>query len=347
MTSFNLRPPARTLEPQLRAAIDAKTKPPGALGQLEGLALQIGLIQNTLTPVLTRPHVVVFAGDHGVARSGVSAYPPEVTWQMVLNFLRGGAAINVFCRQHDISLYVVDAGVNHDFTAETPGLLPRKVARGTRNFTEGPAMTPAEVAQCLAHGAAVVDDIARTGCNVIGFGEMGIGNTSAAALLTSLTCGLPLERVTGSGTGLDPEGVGRKTAVLQKALAVNGVPGTPEGLLAAYGGLEIAQLAGAMLQAARHGMVVLVDGFISTAAYLVAARMAPALREYAVFCHQSGERGHRLALEHLGATPLLDLGMRLGEGTGAAVAYPLVQSAVLFLNQMASFATAGVTEKAL
>ena len=345
MQPFDILPPVRTLEPQVRAAIDNKTKPLGALGRLEELALQIGLIQNTLTPVLTRPHVVVFAGDHGVARSGVSAYPPEVTWQMVLNFLHGGAAINVFCRQHAIHLYVVDAGVNHDFAAGVPGLLHRKVARGTRNFTEGPAMTPAEVAECLAHGAAVVENIARTGCNVIGFGEMGIGNTSAAALLTSLTCGLPLERVTGGGTGLDPEGVARKTAVLQRALALNGVPATPEGLLAAYGGLEIAQMTGAMLRAARHGMLVLVDGFISTAAYLVAAQMAPALREYAVFCHQSGERGHRLALEYLGATPLLDLGRRLGEGTGAAVAFPLVQSAVLFLNQMASFAAAGVTDK--
>ena len=347
MHSIDLRPPGRTLEAPLRAAIDGKTKPVGALGRLEALALQIGLIQNTLTPVLTNPHIVVFAGDHGVAQAGVSAYPPEVTWQMVLNFLSGGAAINVFCRQHGIGLYVVDAGVNHDFSGEAPGLLHRKVARGTRDFTEGPALSPGEVAGCLDHGAAVVEDIARTGCNVIGFGEMGIGNTSSAALLTSLACGLPLERVTGSGTGLDSEGVGRKTAILQKALAVNGVPATPEGLLAAYGGLEIAQLAGAMLSAARHGMVVLVDGFISTAAYLVAAQMAPALREYAVFCHQSGERGHRLALECLGAMPLLDLAMRLGEGTGAAVAYPLVQSAVLFLNQMASFAAAGVTEKPL
>jgi nicotinate-nucleotide--dimethylbenzimidazole phosphoribosyltransferase len=331
------------LERSLINKINSKTKPLGALGMLEELALRIGLIQKTTSPVLRHPHVLIFAGDHGIARAGVSAYPAEVTYQMVLNFIRGGAAINVFSRQHHLTLKVIDAGVNGDFDLSTPGLIHAKVAKGTKDFSKGKAMTLSQAREAIDKGAGIVHEVAAHGCNVIAFGEMGIGNTSAASALTSVLCHLPIETVTGSGTGLDDEGVRKKINVLQKAIQLHGAPATPLDALSMYGGFEIAEMVGAILSAAAHRMVIVIDGFIATAAYLVAHRMEPRVGDYTVFAHQSGERGHRYALDYLGVTPLLNLNMRLGEGSGAAIAYPILDSAVRFLEEMASFESAGVS----
>ena len=330
----------------LQARIDGKTKPPGSLGRLENLALQIGLIQNTLTPRLVKPHVLVCAGDHGAARAGVSAYPQDVTWQMVENFLAGGAAINVLARQAGMALTVVDAGVNHDFGAR-PGLIDAKVARGTANYLEGPAMTAAQRDAALAHGGRIVRGLAESGCNVLGFGEMGIGNTAAASLITHCLTGVPLATCVGRGTGLDDAGLERKRALLAQALTrFNGSHDDALAVLAQFGGFEIAMLAGAMLAAAERRMLLLIDGFIVTAALLVAAKVSPAIIDYCVFAHRSDEAGHALQLDHLDAQPLLQFSLRLGEGTGAALAYPLVAAAVAFLDGMASFESAGVSNKA-
>lgn len=334
---------SRQLETALRSKIDHKTKPLGALGQLEALALQIGLVQDTLSPELRRPTMLVFAADHGIAHSGVSAYPQAVTEQMVLNFLRGGAAVNVFCRVNGLDLRVVDAGVNAHF-GEMTGLIDRKVAMGSGNMTEQPAMTVVQCEQAMAHGVALAQQLADEGCNVIGMGEMGIANTSSAALLAHAYTGLPLVDCVGRGTGLDDAGLARKLAILQDVLTLHGQPETALDILRHYGGLEIAMMAGAMLGAAQRGMIILVDGFIASAAYLAASALQPAVRDYAVFSHCSDERGHRKMLTHLGVRPLLDLGMRLGEGTGAALAYPLLVAAVAFLNDMATFESAGVSE---
>jgi len=329
----------------LQARIDGKTKPPGSLGRLEALALQLGLIQNTLTPRLTRPHILVCAGDHGAARAGVSAYPQDVTWQMVENFLAGGAAINVLARAAGMALTVADAGVNHDF-GKRPGLIDAKVAPGTANYLEGPAMSAAQRDAAIAHGERIVRALADDGCNVLGFGEMGIGNTAAASLITHCLTGAPLAVCVGRGTGLDDAGLERKRTLLAQALPrYLGAHDDALAVLAQFGGFEIAMLAGAMLAAARLRMLLLIDGFIVTAALLVAARLAPAILDYCVFAHRSDEAGHAVQLEHLGAEPLLQLGMRLGEGTGAALAYPLVASAAAFLDEMASFESAGVSNR--
>ncbi|WIM05050.1 MAG: nicotinate-nucleotide--dimethylbenzimidazole phosphoribosyltransferase [Candidatus Nitricoxidivorans perseverans] len=335
----------RSLESALRNKIDRKTKPPGSLGRLEELALQLGLIQNTLEPYLAYPHMLVCAGDHGAAKAGVSAYPQEVTWQMVENFLTGGAAINVLSWQAGMELVVADAGVVHDFGAR-PGLVDAKVAPGTASYLEGPAMSPAQRDAAMAQGAALVRDFARAGCNVLGFGEMGIGNTASASLITHCLTGAPLAECVGRGTGLDDAGLSRKRALLVRALDIWDGPKTdPLAVLARYGGFEIAMLAGAMLSAAQARMVLLIDGFIATSALLVAQALQPAVIDHCVFAHRSGEPGHSVQLAWLHARPLLELNMRLGEGTGAALAYPLLVAACAFLNEMASFESAGVTDK--
>jgi nicotinate-nucleotide--dimethylbenzimidazole phosphoribosyltransferase len=336
--------PDRAIANPLQQKIDRKTKPLGALGQLEAVAHKIGLVQQTLTPKLSNPQFLVFAGDHGAAKAGVSAYPQDVTWQMVENFLAGGAGINVFARQNGLGLTVVDAGVAHDFGAR-PGLVDAKMGPGTRNYIEEPAMAPAECVAAMERGAEIIRNLAGNGCNVVGFGEMGIGNTAAASLITHCLTGASLEDCIGRGTGLDDAGLSRKRVLLDKALARAGKLSDPLAVLAEFGGFEIAMMAGAMIAAAQAGMVVLVDGFIVGSAALVAARLAPALTDYCVFCHRSAEPGHRAQLAALGAEPLLDLGLRLGEGTGAALAYPLVQAAVNFLNEMASFESAGVSDR--
>lgn len=339
---LELTPPDPRLAPLLQQRIDEKTKPPGALGRLESLALQIGLIQGSQRPDIRQPQVVVFAGDHGAARAGVSAFPQDVTWQMVENFLQGGAAINVFCRQFGLGLSVVDAGVNHDF-GKRPGLVDAKLRKSTHNYLETPAMSPDEAQQALARGRKLAHDLAGNGCNLLGLGEMGIGNTASASLITHCLTGQPLADVVGRGTGLDDAGLARKRALLEQAMARGGRPATPLEVLAEYGGFEIAMMAGAMLGAAERRMLVLVDGFIVTSALLVAHALAPAVLPYCVFAHRSQEAGHRIQLQHLNADPLMDLDLRLGEGTGAALAYPLIQAAVGFLNDMASFSAAGVS----
>jgi nicotinate-nucleotide--dimethylbenzimidazole phosphoribosyltransferase len=325
----------------LDAAINNKTKPLGSLGMLEQLARQIGLIQGTATPAIERPAILVCAGDHGVVAEGVSAYPQDVTWQMVENFLGSGAAINVFARQNGCALYVVDAGVNHDF-GERAGLLDRKVAHGTRNFAIEPAMTAKQCAAALEHGAALVVDLPG---NVIGFGEMGIGNTTAAAALMHKLTGIPVAECVGAGTGLSADGVLHKQRVIEAAVRRHAGVDAAQDVLATFGGFEIAMMTGAMLQAASMRKVLLIDGFIVTSALLVASRIAPAILDYCVFSHCSDEAGHRRMLDALGARPLLALGLRLGEGTGAALALPLLHAAVNFLAQMATFSSASVSEK--
>lgn len=330
---------------EIQAKIDLKTKPLGALGSLEKLAFQIASVQDTLSPELVNPHIIVFAASHGIASEGVSAYPSEVTPQMVLNFIEGGGAINVFTRQHGINLLLVDAGVDYDF-GQNEKLVDAKVNFGTRSFSQQPAMSAAECRQCLEKGADLVRKVRQTGCNVIGFGEMGIGNTSSASAIMSRLLNIPVSQCVGRGTGLDEVQLDRKIAVLTKALEYHQrVPNNAESVLATFGGFEIAMMCGAMLEAARLGMLVLVDGFIASVSYLSAFKMDPSVQRYAVFCHQSDERGHHLLLQSMGADALLKLDMRLGEGTGCALAYPLLQSAVAFLNEMASFESAGVSQK--
>ncbi|MBB6270350.1 nicotinate-nucleotide--dimethylbenzimidazole phosphoribosyltransferase [Pedobacter cryoconitis] len=328
----------------LKVLIDNKTKPPGSLGMLEDLALQIGEILETTNPQLINPHLVVFAADHGIAREGVSAFPQEVTRQMVLNFLNGGAAINVFCRQHAINLQVVDAGVNYDFEDGLP-LGDGKIAKGTASFLDGQAMTIAQAKLCLLKGEEVVVEIAAKGCNVIGFGEMGIGNTSSAAVLMSLLCDLPIADCIGRGTGLNDIQLLKKQQILEQAIANYKGGSDIYELMAYFGGFELLEMTGAMLGAAKRKMIIMVDGFIATVAYLCAYGIDQRIKNNAVFCHESEEKGHRYLLSYLDAKPLLRLNLRLGEGTGCALAYPLLKSAVNFLNEMASFQSAEITNK--
>lgn len=329
------------LSTSLDAAINNKTKPLGSLGMLETLARQIGLIQQTTSPVLEHPAILVFAGDHGIVAENVSAFPQSVTWQMVENFLAQGAAINVFARQNGFALQVVDAGVNHDFGARD-GLVDRKVGPGTRNFAESPAMTPDECERAMQHGMALVDALKG---NVVGFGEMGIGNTSAAAALLHKIAHLPVAECVGAGTGLAADGILRKQRVIERAVAHHHTVETPLSILATFGGFEIAMMAGAMLKAAERRMVLLIDGFIVTSALMVAAKLQPAILDYCVFSHCSDEHGHKAMLRYFDARPLLQLSLRLGEGTGCALAYPLLQAAVNFLRDMATFESAQVSEK--
>ncbi len=341
--SYSVRHPDQAMLVALKAAVDGKTKPLGALGLLETLAIKVGVVQQTLAPRLDRPVILVFAGDHGIVAEGVSPFPQEVTFQMVLNFLAGGAAINVFARQHGIALRIVDAGVRGDFPA-VEGLVSAKIGAGTASFLGAPAMTGEQCVQALRRGSELAWAEVEAGSNVLGFGEMGIGNTTSAAALMSVLCGLPPSECVGRGTGLDDAGVARKLAVIEQALARHGRHAAdPLWALATFGGFEIAMMAGAMLGAAEKGVLLLIDGFIATTALLVAARLQPAILDYCVFSHRSGEAGHARLLAELRAQPLLDLGLRLGEGTGAAMAYPIVQAAVGFLNEMASFESAGVS----
>lgn len=344
-TDFNIQPCDHSIASELQRIIDGKTKPVGALGRLEELALKIGLIQQTTAPKLNNPTMVVFAGDHGLADEGVSQFPKEVTAQMVLNFLNEGAAINVFTRQNEMNLFIVDAGVDHDFDAYNDHFLNRKVRMGSRNSLYENAVSEAEYRQCLENGREVVDEIHRKGCNIIGFGEMGIGNTSAASLIMAQTLGLSVEACVGRGTGLNDAGLSKKLEILKKVKEKHVEAIQTSSILQAFGGLEMIQMVGAMLQAAQNKMIILVDGFIASTAFLAASKMHQEVKGYAIFCHASAEQGHQLLLSHLDARPLLNLDMRLGEGTGCAIAFPIIQSAVNFLNEMASFESAGVTNE--
>ena len=311
------------LRAALQRAIDQKTKPLGSLGALEHLALEIGMIRKSARPVLEQPQMVVFAGDHGLVKRGVSAFPQDVTWQMVENFLAGGAAVSVLAKQHGIALTVVDCGVAHDF-APREALRVCKVAPGTADCSQGPAMTMEQCLQAIRNGQELVRGLPG---NALMLGEMGIGN--------------------GAGTGLNSEGVQRKIAVLREALAANPDTGDALDALAALGGFEIATMVGAMLQADAEDRVLLIDGVIVTSALLVAANIEPRVLQRCIYSHRSGEPGHQYMLEALKARPLLDWGMRLGEGSGAAIAWPLLESACTMLRDMASFASAGVDGQAV
>lgn len=350
MTTFTAPTIANTenneLRQQLQQIIDSKTKPLGALGRLETLALQLGMIQGTLTPHITQPQIRVFAADHGLTKHGTSAYPSAVTAQMVYNFLQGGAAINVLARQHSIELKVVDAGVDTDFAnspfKDHPQLLNYKVRHGSRDALTEPAMTEAECLAALKNGMKVAEDLAG---NLLIVGEMGIGNTSAASLLLARLGDVPIADCIGRGTGLDDAGLQHKTDILTQVLARHNEAQSPLDALAALGGLEIAMMAGALIQAASERRILLIDGFIASSALLVAERLAPDVAQYAIFAHHSVEPGHAHLLKLLNAEPLLDMGMRLGEGSGAALAYPLLQSACAIINEMASFSDAGISEQ--
>jgi len=330
------------LSVKLKKLIDGKTKPVGSLGLLESLAKQVAMVLGSLHPEIIKPHIVVFAADHGIAQHGVSNYPVEVTRQMVNNFLEGGAAINIFCKQHDIALKIVDAGVNYDFSPNE-NIIHNKIAKGTASFINGPAMSSYELQLCFEKGVEVVNSIQQTDCNTIGFGEMGIGNTSSASVLMSMLCNIPLIDCIGRGTGVENEKLNHKITVLQQAVINYKGQADIQSYMAYFGGFEIMQITGAILEARNKKMLVLVDGFIVTVAFLCAFLINPSVKENAVFCHESGEKGHKLLLEWLNAEALLHLQMRLGEGSGCAVAFPLIKSAISFLNDMASFESAEVS----
>ncbi|HSC75715.1 MAG TPA: nicotinate-nucleotide--dimethylbenzimidazole phosphoribosyltransferase [Pseudomonadales bacterium] len=334
----------RSMAEKIQHKIDQKTKPPGSLGVLENVALQIALIQKTLTPSLQKPQMLLFAGDHGIVAEGVSPFPQVVTQQMVHNFVNGGAAINVFCRQHNIAIDVIDAGVNGDLSSLP--ITQAKVANGTKNFLHEKAMTAADCEQAIARGAALARAANESGCNVIGFGEMGIGNTSSATALFSALSGTSVEECVGRGTGLDDKGLLHKTAVLKAALAKHGKLTDPFTILCTFGGFEIAMMVGAILAACEQNMLVLIDGFIASSAAAIAFALEPHARDYCVFSHLSNESGHKKMLDYLQVSPLASLGLRLGEGSGVAITYPLIESAVLFFNEMASFDSAGIDGKA-
>ncbi len=340
--------PDVSLKDKARNKMDMKSKPPGSLGRIEELAVQMCLIQNTLSPEATKKGHLVFAADHGVCVEGVSAFPAEVTSQMVLNFLSGGAAINVLCRVNRIELAIVDMGVNYDFE-NVAGLIRKSVRKGTRNFAIEAAMTEKEALQALQYGGDAYGELKKkmgSEMQVLGVGEMGIGNTTAAAAIISAVSGCSADKVTGRGTGVDDEGFKRKIQVIDTAVNLhkldkkNGVD-----ILCKVGGFEIAGMAGAALAAAADGTAVVLDGVISTAAGIIAWLINPAIRYYLISAHKSIEPGQMVALDCMGITPLLDLDMRLGEGTGVALAMNLIESACAIMCDMASFEEAGVTSR--
>ncbi|WP_152286458.1 nicotinate-nucleotide--dimethylbenzimidazole phosphoribosyltransferase [Flavicella marina] len=334
----------RNLEQEIQHKINFKTKPIGSLGVLEKIATQISLIQNTLSPNISKPTIVVFAGDHGIVKNHpVSPFPQEVTSQMVVNFLSGGAAINVFSKLNEIDLKIVDSGVNFNFP-KSNNLIDAKINFGTKDYTQTSAMTEEECELAIAKGAEIVTKIYSTGCNTIGFGEMGIGNTSAASLLMSAFTKLPLESCTGKGTGHSEEGLQNKIEILKNVQSKHTATDA-KNILANFGGFEIVMISGAILQAAQLKMTLVIDGFIVSSALLAAHAIDKNVLDYCIFSHTSGEFGHKNMLNYLKAEPLLNLGLRLGEGTGAALAIPTIKAAVSFLNEMASFASAGVSKK--
>lgn len=328
----------------LQHKIDQKTKPIGSLGVLEKIALQIGIVFQTLEPKINKPHIVVFAADHGIAQHGVSAYPQDVTRQMLTNFLEGGAAINVFCKQNKIALSVVDAGVNYDFPSNVK-LISAKIDKGTHSFLSGPAMTEMQMNLCFTKGREIVSNIAKQGSNCIGFGEMGIGNTATASVLMSVLCNFSIEDCVGRGTGVDDEKLQFKIDILRKAIENYDGEKDLESYLTYFGGFEILQMAGGMLEAYHQNMIFLVDGFICSVAFLVASKKNPAIIKNAVFSHQSAEKAHKKLLDYLNISAVLQLDLRLGEGTGCALVFPIIESAVAFLNEMVSFESAGVSRK--
>ncbi|MBQ8889965.1 MAG: nicotinate-nucleotide--dimethylbenzimidazole phosphoribosyltransferase [Bacteroidaceae bacterium] len=343
MKSFSIKELEFSLQTPLRLKIDNLTKPKGSLGRLEELALQVGLIQQTLSPSLKHPQNIIFCGDHGIEAEGVSVSPREVTWQQTLHFTQGNGGVNFLCRQHGFELKVVDAGVDYDLPTDR-GIIDRKIRKGTRNFLYEAAMTEEEMNLCIERGAEIVRQCHEEGSNVLSFGEMGIGNTSASSLWMTCLTGIPLLQCVGAGSGLSNEGIRHKYKVLKRALENYWGDGSAMDVMRYFGGYEMVMAVGAMLQAAELRMIILVDGFIMTNCILAASKLYPEVLSYAIFGHCGDESGHRLVLDALNANPLLNLGLRLGEGTGAICAYPILDSAVRMINEMDSFGDASITK---
>lgn len=343
MKTFHIEKPDENLRPSIIDKINNLTKPKGSLGRLEEIALQIALIQQTLTPALHKPQNIIFAADHGIVEEGVSLSPKEVTWQQLSNFLHGGAGVNFLCRQHGFELKIVDAGVDYDLPYEK-GIIDMKVRRSTRNYLYEAAMTQEEMELCIERGAEVVRRCHEEGSNVLSFGEMGIGNTSSSSLWMTYFTGIPLEQCVGAGSGLNQQGIRHKYEVLKRSMENYNGDGSATDIIRYFGGLEMVMAVGAMLQAAELKMLILVDGFIMTNCMLAAMQLCPAVKDYAIFGHCGDESGHKLILEYIQAKPLINLGLRLGEGTGAICAYPLVDSAVRMINEMDNFAHASITK---
>lgn len=341
---FKIKALDMRMRDEIVGRIDNLTKPKGSLGRLEELALQVCLIQQTLSPELNNPHNVLFAADHGIIDEGVSVSPKEVTWQQLSHFSKGGAGINFLCEQHNFKLVLVDSGVDYDIP-KGHGIIDMKVGRGTRNFLHGPAMTLEEFDICLHRGAKVVEKIHQdSGCNIISFGEMGSGNTSSSSLWMHIFTGIELDACIGAGAGLDSSGIKHKKEVLRRALEKYNGPDDEKAKMAWFGGYEMAMAAGGMLKAAELGMIIIVDGFIMTSCMLAASKLYPEVLQYAIFGHQGDESGHKLMLEAMNAKPLLHLSLRLGEGSGAVCSYPIIESAVRMINRMDRFGDANVTK---
>lgn len=343
MQEFNIEEPDDDIRSYLHEKIDNLTKPKGSLGILEDLAMQIGWIQQSLNPKLLHPCHIVFAGDHGIAAEGVSPSPQEVTYQMIANFWAGGAGINFLARQHNFDLKVVDAGVNFDFKQGDP-IIDKKIRKSTRNYLHEAAMTREEMNLAIERGAECVQACFDEGCNIIGFGEMGITNTSSSSLWMAYLTGIPLDQCIGAGCDHTGNIINHKYNVLKGSMENYTGDTSVEDIMRYFGGYEMVMAVGAMLKAAELKMVILVDGFIMTNCMLVASKLNKNVLHYAVFGHQGDEAGHKLLLEHLGAKPILHLGFRLGEGTGALCAYPIVDSAVRMISEMNSFKEIEVTK---
>ena len=343
MKTFKIERPDVAMQTSLRFKIDNLTKPKGSLGTLEELALQVGLIQQTLSPSLKCPQNIIFCAAHGIEAEGVSVSPREVTWQQTIHFTQGNGGVNFLCRQHGFQLKVVDAGVDYDLPTDR-GIFDRKIRKGTRNFLYEAAMTEDEMNRCVEYGAEIVHQCHNEGSNVLSFGEMGIGNTSASSLWMTCFTGIPLLQCVGAGSGLNNDGIRHKYGVLKRALDNYAGDGSTIDIIRYFGGYEMVMAIGAMLQAAELKMVILVDGFIMTNCILAASKLYPEVLDYAVFGHCGDESGHRLVLNALDANPFLSLGLRLGEGTGAICAYPILDSAVRMINEMDSFVGASVTK---
>ena len=351
MKEFKIKRPDEAMRPNIQDKIDNLNKPKGSLGVLEELAMQVCLIQQTLTPSLAHPCHLLLGGDHGIEREGVSVSPREVTWQQMINFTKGGGGVNLFCRQHGFKLRIVDVGVDYDLS-NVPGIINRKIARGTCNFLYEPAMTEEEFDKAIEVGASLVDDCINEGCKVLCIGEMGIANTSPSSIWMSLFCNIPLDECIGAGAGLDTPGIRHKCEVLNRAvsnwqLAIGSsskLTANSHQLIAYFGGFEMIAAIGAMLRAAEQHLIILVDGFIMTACALAACRLYPAAQSYMVFGHCGDESGHRRMLDAMGAKPLLSLGLRLGEGTGALCAFPILDSAVRMINEMNNFDNGNITK---
>ena len=345
MRNFKIEKPDDGMRSAIQIKIDNLNKPKGSLGVLEDLAMQACLIQQTLTPSLAHPCHLLLGGDHGIEREGVSVSPREVTWQQMINFTHGGGGVNMFCRQHGFKLRIVDVGVDYDLS-QVPGIIDRKIARGTKNFLYEPAMSEAEFDKAIEIGASLVDDCIADGCKVLCIGEMGIANTSPSSIWMSLFCDIPLDDCIGAGAGLDSPGIRHKREVLSRAVANSKLStlNSPLSILRYFGGFEMIAAIGAMLRAAEQHLIILVDGFIMTACALAACRLYPAAQSYMVFGHCGDESGHRRMLDAIGAKPLLSLGMRLGEGTGALCAFPILDSAVRMINEMNNFDNGNITK---